>query len=95
LVGKGATTLNQSDSSPNNRMLKVGAQAEDLSSSGFTNQQRYVRSVLTVAAAASLVNVIALAGIGRWKAEGGVSGAAGVAGGKEIAAVTQTISDAT
>src|SRR6266480_4023773 len=39
LAGKGITTLNQTDSSPNNRIVKVGAQAEDLASSGFTNQQ--------------------------------------------------------
>lgn len=94
LSGKSITTLNQSDSSPNNRIVKVGAQAEDLSSSGFSGQQRYIRSVLTVGTAASLVNVLALAGIGRWKAEAGVSGAQGVASGKEIAAVVQTISDA-
>lgn len=92
--GKGITTLNQSDTSPNNRICKVGLQAEDIQAPVSGKQQRYVRSVLTVGTAASLANVIALAGIGRWKAEAGASGTAGVASGKEIAAVVQTISDA-
>jgi hypothetical protein len=98
LVGKGITTLNQSDTSPNNRIVKVGVQSEDLSSSTFSTagvQQRYVRSVQVVGTAACLVHIIALASAGRWKAEAGVAGAAGVAGGKEITNVVQTISDAT
>jgi len=92
LSGKAITQLLAAGG--NNRIVKVGAQAEDLSSSGITAQQRYIRSVLTVGSAASLACVLALAGLGRWKAEAGASGTAGVASGKEIAAVKQTISDA-
>jgi hypothetical protein len=93
LSGKGITQLLAAGG--NNKIVKVGAQAEDLSSSAFALQQRYIRSVLVVGTATSTLYVLALAGIGRWKAEAGVAAAAGVASGKEIAAVTQTISDAT
>lgn len=92
LSGKAITQLLASGG--NNKIVKVGAQAEDLASSGFTNQQRYIRGVLTVGVNATLACYLAFAGLGRWKAEAGTASTAGVASGKEIAAVTQTISDA-
>lgn len=76
-----------------NSIVKVGIKAEDLGSQtggvgSFPNYGRYVRGLVIVNANASQVCCIALGAVGRWKPES-------VVGSKEIAAVTQTVSDST
>jgi hypothetical protein len=75
LTGKAITQITAST-----KIVKVGVVAEDLQGGGY----RYVRSVLTAAVAASLVDVTALATCGAYKPEASFN---------QIAAVTQTIAD--
>jgi len=83
LTGKSITQMLAAGG--NNLICKVGATAEDFGTA--TTAARWSKYQLIVGTAATLVNVIGLASVGRYKPEDGASV------GKEIAAVTQTIFD--